>query len=596
MLGKLASLKIAADNLSYRSGLSSASSSDPTFDALLGRSRCLRAEAACLSEAAAGYAAAAQGLGRAAEALSDAALKAGGHDLGAEVGVEIDRVRDVAEGLARSGEIFASAARRRIDVGLAGIGEDAFTMAGKARTGVEGMRARLARAERKGGTVGEGRAAVESIRESLEKAMNDYVVERGELGRKLDAAEVDGEKEIGEELKEVAVGVRSVLGGEAPRRGDAAERVDWLTLADELRCLILLKFPDAAVKKLLPACWNVAPVVLSKNQLRCMTLTAPDAGEVGVEAQPLHFESEAVDVARRASMACQNYVVVKGTNFKSIKHVLLDLNTGLTYDRSVGCFFHNGFYEAGVELHSHLVKVLDPDLEVHCIGHSLGGAACAVAAMLLRRDGYEISSLHLFGTPRFTNDDGASLFNRAFGTKLLRVAQYDDPIRGLPPPGRQNYRHVGNTVLIQPDDTCWVLDDSPLIEPLRGVSTTNMNVHRTSKYALSVARVLARRLGTPGDVTEVVQAAADAEMRAMLVIIATVGPETALIRHASEGSPGLLAIESGVNELVSPEVSGSLSIDSRDGTKVDMNGIGVGGSSVGDGLNENAVVTATPLD
>lgn len=165
----------------------------------------------------------------------------------------------------------------------------------------------------------------------------------------------------------------------------------------------------------------------------------------------------------------------------------------------------------------------------------MGAAAVCICALLLERDGFCVEYVHAYGSPMFTDATGASIFNRALGTKLLRVAQYEDVVRTMPPRSRGGFQHCGAVVLIHEDDSVWYLPESPAMEPARGVSMSSskgFNVHRTSQYSLAVGRQIARLLGSKGSPTEVAAAAADADAAAAARIAANI--------RARDGSSGQL--------------------------------------------------------
>lgn len=542
MLGKLASLKMVAHDLGAKAGVIPAQP-DPVLDALSVRCAAARRRADSRRAAAAAYARAARALAEAAGVLVTELQE------DAEEGEEVKNVVGVVGGMmggvGREAEGYAGWARKAAELELGGVGERVESLKAR-KVAVDAVRGRVARAERKGGggSVGEGRAELEVLREAARMELQRYRAEREEVRRMFDRVAEDvkgGRRRAGRVLVDGLTGalleatglVEESAGAEGGAGSGYRGRVDWLGLADDLRLARSLKYSDPTVVELLPNCRNVRPAVLPRSTLRCMTFRAPC--ESGADGPVLHWAAPEVDAKLGTihgedeegehEVAWVQYIVVKGTNMRNMKHLLLDFSVGLVRDDSLGCSLHCGFYEAGTELAAHAAKELDPALPVRVIGHSLGGAAAAIAALLLRRDGYSIEGLHLYGTPRFIDADGAALLERVFGTALLRVAHYDDVVRTLPPPGRARYRHAGRLVLLHTDDSVWSLDESPEAEPARGVASGSRGfaAHRTSFYEAAIARQVARVLGEPEPVRGAAEAAIAAEVAAADTIAKYVG-------------------------------------------------------------------------
>jgi hypothetical protein len=170
--------------------------------------------------------------------------------------------------------------------------------------------------------------------------------------------------------------------GFANGTGLPAPHVDWFELSDELKLLVSLKYPDTDIVAMFPACDSVSPTVLDRKQLRCMTLNV--SSDAAVECSPLGEEADPRLVLNETSLdvmqgddslamlsPCKyQYVVVKGTNFKSLKHVLMDMDKSLVVCQTTGCSFHRGFYDAAYDLHRHVVSKLRRDLPVKLVGRT----------------------------------------------------------------------------------------------------------------------------------------------------------------------------------------------------------------------------------
>lgn len=187
--------------------------------------------------------------------------------------------------------------------------------------------------------------------------------------------------------------------------------VDWFELADELYLLASLKYENKHIAEMLDSCSAVEPVLLPHKDLRCMTLLAtcdlssdgsPFANAVHrlqslQEARkPLHRNlsspslTETVDNCESSANLCRRhhhqvqYVIAKGTNFRNLKHVMLDLDYAFVYDQRLDCSFHRGFYEAGMELYNHVITKLNRDVPVKLVGRKFTIAPVGVPVRLAR--------------------------------------------------------------------------------------------------------------------------------------------------------------------------------------------------------------------
>jgi len=138
--------------------------------------------------------------------------------------------------------------------------------------------------------------------------------------------------------------------------------------------------------------------------------------------------------------------------------------------------------------------LLPPGGRLRIVGHSLGGAAGILLALLLQADGYTVDAVTAVGAPRLTDPAGAAVLADAL-PGLLRVAAYADVVRTLPPGVR--YRHFGRSVLLHDDGGVWeVPTPAPVAEPARYWSAgAALRAHRTGHYCWLVQRVLERRWG-----------------------------------------------------------------------------------------------------
>lgn len=144
------------------------------------------------------------------------------------------------------------------------------------------------------------------------------------------------------------------------------------------------------------------------------------------------------------------WIVIRGTANK--KNVYSDLGYIKTKDKISGAILHKGFADATKEIYPDIKKHLSKKSEIHIAGHSLGGAASAIMAMWLTKQGYNLAFCYTFGQPKVTNQKGAKAYK---DLPLIRVINQGDPVPYLPPKTvvsslqKGAYAHFGEEVILQ---------------------------------------------------------------------------------------------------------------------------------------------------
>lgn len=118
-------------------------------------------------------------------------------------------------------------------------------------------------------------------------------------------------------------------------------------------------------------------------------------------------------------------------------------------DRCTNCTVHMGFHTAWIHTRNRILKdllkamILHPDYELNLVGHSLGGAVAALAALDLQGRGFD-PVVTTFGEPRVGNKGVVHFLDKRFNLtsskdggddaklKYRRVTHVDDPVPLLP--------------------------------------------------------------------------------------------------------------------------------------------------------------------
>lgn len=120
-----------------------------------------------------------------------------------------------------------------------------------------------------------------------------------------------------------------------------------------------------------------------------------------------------------------NIIALRGT--QSYNDVITDLHFGKIKHNDVN--FHFGFYNAALKLKKH-IKINEEDAYTFT-GHSSGGAIISILAYLLIEEGYNVEKVITFGSPKFTNKEGADLLSLAIDGK--HYCDVNDVVCNLPP-------------------------------------------------------------------------------------------------------------------------------------------------------------------
>ncbi len=89
------------------------------------------------------------------------------------------------------------------------------------------------------------------------------------------------------------------------------------------------------------------------------------------------------------------------------------------------------------------LRAAGPAIRLFVVGHSLGGALAALAAVRIRKEsGLVADGIYTFGMPRIGNPAFAQAYDEAFGERTYRLVHGEDIVPTVPP-SNFNFRHVG---------------------------------------------------------------------------------------------------------------------------------------------------------
>lgn len=173
-------------------------------------------------------------------------------------------------------------------------------------------------------------------------------------------------------------------------------------------------------------------------------------------------------------------VIVAFRGTYSVANTIVDLSTvpqeWMPYDggdegpKCENCTVHMGFYRAWVNTRDAIVSdlrlqlLLHSDYTLHLVGHSLGGAVAALAALDLQADGYD-PIVTTFGEPRIGNEGLAKYLDARFyltndkeetqidktKQKYRRVTHTSDPVPLIPLTEWSFAPHAGEIFIAKAD-------------------------------------------------------------------------------------------------------------------------------------------------
>ena len=154
----------------------------------------------------------------------------------------------------------------------------------------------------------------------------------------------------------------------------------------------------------------------------------------------------------------QALITVRGTS--NVENAVVDAAFVLVPDKITGVDIHQGFLLSARDIYMQLKPEVDPSYTVNTIGHSLGGAAALILAMMYDAQGYEVGKVITFGQPKVTNISGSRKFRNLDVTRLVTPKDIVPLVPPMDPMDMMNFSifwHQGTEVLLYPDQRYSVL-------------------------------------------------------------------------------------------------------------------------------------------
>jgi triacylglycerol lipase len=155
----------------------------------------------------------------------------------------------------------------------------------------------------------------------------------------------------------------------------------------------------------------------------------------------------------------QHMIAVRGT--ANVENVIVDAAFVLVDDAVTDVHLHQGFKVSANDIVEDVLPLLKPGYTVNTVGHSLGGAAALVVAMMLDAKGYDVGEVITFGQPKVTDIPGSRKYSHL---DVTRIVTPKDMVPLVPPFDPSNFMnlgvfyHLGTEVLLYPDERYSVLE------------------------------------------------------------------------------------------------------------------------------------------
>ena len=165
-------------------------------------------------------------------------------------------------------------------------------------------------------------------------------------------------------------------------------------------------------------------------------------------------------------------IAVRGTS--NVENIIVDAAFVLVKDNISGIELHQGFLLSARDIYQQILPLLKPGYRIHTIGHSLGGAAALILAMMLDAQGYPVGEVITFGQPKVTNITGSRKFKHLNITRLVTPRDMVPLVPPADPMDMMNmslFWHQGNEIILYPDQHYAVL--SGINSMLRAVDFIN---------------------------------------------------------------------------------------------------------------------------
>lgn len=196
-------------------------------------------------------------------------------------------------------------------------------------------------------------------------------------------------------------------------------------------------------------------------------------------------------------------IAVRGTS--NVENAVVNAAFVLVPDKISGINIHQGFLLSARDIYQQLLPEINREYTTDFIGHSLGGAAALILAMMFDAQDYDVGEVITFGQPKVTNVSGSMKFSHLNITRIVTPKDVVPLVPPVDPSELLNFSifwHQGIELLLLKDNQYAVLTGSTSMMRatsfLNNVpSEQNLNHHFMTTYI----EQLKPKLKTPVKIT-----------------------------------------------------------------------------------------------
>jgi len=195
----------------------------------------------------------------------------------------------------------------------------------------------------------------------------------------------------------------------------------------------------------------------------------------------------------------KHLIAIRGT--ANANNVIADAAFVLVKDNITGIDIHQGFLLSARDIFEDVMPRIRPGYKIDTIGHSLGGAAALVIAMMFDKQGYSIDEVITFGQPKVTNINGSSAFSHLNVTRLVTPKDIVPLVPPVDPMDMMNFSifwHQGTEIVLADENRYSVL--TGIKSMMRASSFLNdmpSDVHITNHFMSSYIESIQKKVTDP---------------------------------------------------------------------------------------------------
>lgn len=181
-------------------------------------------------------------------------------------------------------------------------------------------------------------------------------------------------------------------------------------------------------------------------------------------------------------------IAIRGSNNKS--NWIDNLMYFKTFDKGLEIYIHFGIKKLFNAIYDDLMKIIKQykNYKLNFFGHSLGGSIAILLFLKFKKNGFNSNKVITFGSPKFTNFNGAEKYNI---DGITRVINDKDIVNLLPSSSFISrlfgeYRHFGKEIILNDDFTYDINEKEKVITKnktlLKNIDFKSVSEHRIKDY------------------------------------------------------------------------------------------------------------------